>query len=172
MKRFLTILILSFITLFANAQIYTSVKYLDKFDDVVKEQTIKTIVQKTDSTFIVETKGKELVEYIIVMNNFFNSAGSEDETVNLFDNIYGYQESWIVMTRDEHNKWLDSYEKWKDSNLNDEYLPQTSQFVLTIVHRVIKTQYTHEYKSELFWIQDDNHTHLGKDIDRIIYIKN
>ena len=145
-------------TLFSNAQIYTTVKYLDKFDDVVKEQTIKTIIEKTDTTFIIETKGKEPVEYVIVVNNILNSVGSEDETVNLFDNIYGYQESWFVMTRNDFNRW------------RDEGIYQPDNF-LTVVHRVIKTQYTHEYKSELFWIQDENHTHLGKDVDRIIYRK-
>ena len=107
MKKILVFILGLFVWVFSYGQIYTSVKYLDKFDDVVKEQTIKTIVEKTDSTFIVETKGKEPVEYCIVMNNIFNSVGSEDETVNLFDNVYGYQESWVVMTRDDFNRWRD-----------------------------------------------------------------
>lgn len=160
MKKFFIILILSFIPFFSNAQIYTSIKYLDKFDDEIKIENIKTIVEKTDSTFIVETKGKKPVEYVVFMNNISNSVGSDDETVNLFDNVYGYQESWYVMTRDDFNKWRDIGT-----------LP-ARQFLLTIVHRIIKTQYTHEYKSEYFWIEDEVNTKLGKDVNRIIYIKN
>ena len=160
MRKLLLVLWLCFVTLLSNAQIYTSIKYLDKFDDEVKVENVKTIVEKTDSSFIVETKGKEAVEYIIFMNNFFNSAGSDDTTINLFDNVYGYQESWFVMTRDDFNTWIDA------GNLPAE------QFLLLIVHRVIKTQYTHDFKNELFWIQDSNHTHLGKNVDRIIYIRN
>jgi len=157
MRRILGIILGLFVWICSYGQIYTTVKYLDKFDDVVKEQTIKTIVEKTDSTFIVETKGKEPIEYVLVMNNILDSAGSNDETVNLFDNVYGYQESWYVMTKEDFNKW-------KEVGT----LP-AGQFLLTIVHRVIKTQFSHDFVSELFWVQDEKHTHLGKDIDRIIY---
>ena len=76
------------------------------------------------------------------------------------------------MTRDDYKKWGEEYEKWTSSNLNQEYFPQNVKYALIVVHRVIKTQYTHDFVSELFWIQDENHTHLGKDIDRIIYIRN
>ena len=169
MKKILVFILGLFAWVCSYGQIYTSVKYLDKFDDVVKEKTVKTIVTKTDSSFVIETKGKEPIEYIRVMNNILNSAGSEEETVNLFDNVYGYQESWFVMTRDDYKKWGEEYEKWTSSNLNQEYSPQTVKYALIVVHRVIKTQYTHDFVSELFWIQDENHTHLGKDIDRIIY---
>lgn len=159
MKKIFIILILSFMTFFLDAQIYTSIIYLDKFDDEIKVENVKTIVEKTGSTFVVETKGKEPVEYVCVMNNVLNSAGSDDETVNLLDNVYGFQESWYVMTRDDFNKWKDV------GTLS------AGQFLLTIVHRVIKSQYTHEYKSEYFWIHDETNTKLGKDINRIVYIK-
>lgn len=161
MKKFL-IIILSLLLecqLFGQSRIYSKIKYLDKFDDEVKIENIKTIVERTDSTFVVETKGKEPIEYVCVMNNIFNSAGSDDETINLFDNVYGYQESWYVMTREDFNKWRDT------GNLS------AGQFLLTIVHRVIKTQYTHDFVSDLFWIQDDENIKLGRNINRIIYIK-
>ena len=169
MKKILVFILGLLVYVISYGQIYTSVKYLDKFDDVVKEQTVKTIVEKTDSTFVIETKGKEPLEYRIVMNNIFDSAGSEEETVNLFDNVYGYQESWVVMTLNDYKKWGEEYEKWTNSGLNQEYFPQTVKYALIVVHRVIKTQFTHDFVSELFWVQDENHTHLGKDIDRIIY---
>lgn len=51
----------------ASAQgIYTSVHKYDKFDDVVWEKEIKTLVTKTDSTIIIETKGTKPVEYYIL----------------------------------------------------------------------------------------------------------
>ena len=159
MKKVLTLILCLFVWVCSYGQIYTSIKLFDKFDDVIKEQTVKTIVEKTDSTFIVETKGKEPVEYVVFMNSILNSVGSDDETVNLFDNVYGYQESWYVMTRDDFNKWRDIGT-----------LP-AGQFLLTIVHRVIKTQYTHDFKNELFWIQDDKNTKLGGNINRIIYYR-
>ena len=160
MKKFL-IIILSLLLgcqLFGQNSIYSKIKYLDKFDDEIKVENIKTIIERTDSTFIIETKGKEPIEYIIVMNNIFNSAGSDDETINLFDNVYGYQESWYVMTRKDFNEWRNGT------------LPAES-FLLEMVHRVIKTQYTHDFVSELFWVKDDKNSKLGKNINRIIYIR-
>lgn len=160
MKKFL-IIILSLLLgcqLFGQNGIYDKIKYLDKFDDEIKAENVKTIIERTDSTFVVETKGKEPIEYVCVMNNVFNSAGSDDETINLFDNVYGYQESWYVMTRKDFNEWRNGA------------LP-AEQFLLVIVHRVIKTQYTHDFVSELFWVQDSKNSKLGKNINRIIYIR-
>ena len=160
MKKILVIilsLLLGFQS-FGQNGIYDKIKYLDKFDDEIKVENTKTIIERTDSTFIIETKGKEPIEYIIVMNNIFNSAGSDDETINLFDNVYGYQESWYVMTKND-------FDEWRKGMLPAE------QFLLVIVHRVIKTQYTHDFISELFWVQDNKNSKLGKNINRIIYIR-
>ena len=43
---------------------------------------------------------------------------------------------------------------------------------LFIVHRTITTQYTGTYLDEIFWVKDeDSDGKLGKDINRIIYLK-
>lgn len=186
MKRFLTILILSFITLFANAQVYTSIKYLDKFDDEVKVENIKTIVEKTDSTFIVETKGKDPVTYYIL--NVLEYTGNKDNIVNLVANVYGYQTCWCVVRSDMAEDYGETYynvlisclkirnsEELTDSEkekLQKLELSKLEKYYLFITHRVIVSQYSHTYETEYFWVQDETNTRLGKDINRIIYIKN
>lgn len=188
MKKFLSILTLCLITLISNAQIYTSIKYLDKFDDIVKEQNVKTIVEKTDSTFVVETKDKNPVTYYILNVLEANCAGDKNNIVNLVANVYGYQTCWCVVRSDmideyrtahDHVFWraleiatndeLDVEEKLQQQN--NEF-SKLDKYYLFIIHRIITTQYTHEYKSEYFWIQDEMNTKLGKDINRIVYIKN
>lgn len=186
MKKLFIILILSFVTFFLDAQVYTSIKYLDKFDDEIKVENIKTIVEKTDSTFIVETKGKKPVTYYIL--NVLEYTGDKDNVVNLVANVYGYQTCWCVVRGDvideyrtahDHVFWraleiaandeLDVEEKLQQQH--NEFL-KLEKYYLFIIHRVITTQYSHEYKSEYFWVQDETNTKLGKDINRIIYIKN
>lgn len=62
MKRlkFAFTLLFILVAVSVNAQqtrLYTHVMKLDKFNDIVWKKKIKTLVTKTDSTFIVETKG-------------------------------------------------------------------------------------------------------------------
>lgn len=177
MKKFFIILILSFIPFFLNAQIYTSIKYLDKFDDEIKiEKNIKTIVEKTDSTFIVETKGKTPKVYFILNYAKYNSAGDKDNIVNLINDIYGYQESWRVIRNEDKDDYIKAcaeyVDKIKSGEETSNLLDEIAKYWLFVVHRVVTTQYTHTYESEYFWIEDEVNTKLGKDVNRIIYIKN
>lgn len=52
MKKHLFTLIFVLASLSCNAQIYKSIKYYDKFDDEIKTEQRKTLITKTDSTFI------------------------------------------------------------------------------------------------------------------------
>lgn len=115
MKKLLFTFSLAVLGLSCYAQIYTRIKYYDKFDDEVKSEQRKTLITKTDSTFVIEEKGKQPVAYYIIEGT---TRGSKDEIVNLINNIYGYQESWCVVRYDkidkyreaQHNYYLDQTE--------------------------------------------------------------
>lgn len=131
MKRvFIIFTLLLSIALKADSQIYTSKCVMDKFDDVLLAKELKTIITQTDSTFIIEEKGNTPTEYIILTSCV--SFGSANNIVNLVDNIYGYDEGWIIALKKDITK---------------KYIA---------VHRVVTTQYTHTYENELFWIEDSN----------------
>ena len=187
MKKLLIFIMSLFLGLqaFGQGSIYSKVLYLDKFDDTVKFDNVKTIVQKTDSTFVVETKGKCPVTYYIL--NVLESAcvGDKDNIVNLVDNVYGYQICWCVVRSDmvedynkdyytAHNNYLkikyneELTDDEKDSLQRNE-LDKLGKYFLFVTHRVVVNKYTHSYESEYFWVQDEMSTKLGKDINRIIY---
>ena len=85
MKKFLLTLLFGLIGSTCNAQIYTKIKHFDKFDDALKIENRKTLITKTDSTFIIEEKGKQPVVYYIL--NELRRQGSKDDVVNLVDNL-------------------------------------------------------------------------------------
>ena len=172
MKKHLFSLIFVLAGISCNAQIYNSIKYFDKFDDVVKTIERKTLVIKTDSTFIVEEKGKEPVVYYKLNTISDGTKGSKDEVVNLINNVYGYQETWCVVRYDMLEKYREAHHNYflEDSNENMEKL---QKFWLFIVHRTITTQFTGSYLDEVFWVQDElSDGKLGKDVNRIIYFRN
>lgn len=189
MKRFL-ILILGLVLgvqAFGQNGVYSEVLYLDKFDDVAKDENIKTLVEKTDSTFIIETKGGKQDVYYILNLLPAGCYGDKDNIVNLTGNVYGYQTCWAVVRGDMIDEYRTAHEYvfWKSLEIeaNDELdveekLQQQSnefskleKYYLFIIHRVITTQYSHTYQGEYLWVQDDTNTKLGKDINRIIYKK-
>ena len=171
MKKYLITLFFTLIGLSSSAQIYKSIKYYDKFDDEVKKEQRKTLITKTDSTFIVEEKGKTPVIYYILNLVPGGNKGSKEDPVNLVDNIYGYEESWCVVRKDMYEKYLDvHYNYFLDSSQAN--MDKLQHFWLFIVHRTITSQYTGDYLDELFWIQDElNDGKLGIDIHRIIYMR-
>lgn len=64
MKKLIAVTIVLMCALTASAQgIYTSIDKYDKFDDVVWTKQIKTIISKSYSTIVVETKGQKPTEY-------------------------------------------------------------------------------------------------------------
>lgn len=139
MKRvFIVFTLLLSIVLKVDAQIYTYKCVLDKFNDVLLEKDLKTLVTQTDSMFIIEEKGSVPIEYIVLTSSYSN--GSSSNIVNLVDDVYGYEEGWIIALKKDITK---------------KYIA---------LHRVVTTQYSHEYKNELFWVEDSN----GK---RIVYMR-
>lgn len=171
MKKYLFTLVFLFAGLTCNAQIYKSIKYYDKFDDVVKKEQRKTLITKTDSTFIVEEKGMNPVVYYILNTVKEGTRGSKDEIVNLVNNVYGYEETWCVVRSDMIEKYREVYNDFflDESKVNIEKL---YPYWLFIVHRTITTQYTGSFLDEMFWVQDELHDgKLGKDVNRIIYLR-
>lgn len=171
MKKVLTTLFfLHLFTLVSNAQIYTSVAYYDKFDDVIKKEQRKTLIEKTDSTFIIEEKGKAPVVYYILNLVEEGTRGSKDNVVNLINNVYGYETAWCLIRYDLLDKYNEIYQNLgPDSNIK-EVLDKMGHFWIFAVHRTITTQYTGSYLEEYFWLQDEeNSNRLGKGVNRIIY---
>lgn len=176
MKKVL-VLILGLIPFFGYGQIYSSTIYLDKYDDLVSEKNEKTLIEKTDSTFIIDTKGKTPKVYFILAK--YDSVGDKDNIVNLIDDIYGYQESWYVIRNEDKDDYIKTCTEWYNKNADkiksgeetSDLPDEITKYWLFVVHRVVTTQYTYTYESEYFWIQDEASTKLGKNINRIIYIK-
>lgn len=172
MKKNLFTFLFALIGLSSNAQIYKSIKYYDKFDDEIKVEQRKTLITKTDSsTFVVEEKGKKAVEYYILNVVSEATKGSKDEPVNLIASVYGYEECWCVVRSDMLNDYLEASRAYSiDSSKSN--MDKLQHYWLFVVHRTITTQYTGTYLDELFWIQDElSDGKLGKDINRIIYLK-
>lgn len=103
-KKIVCLSLLFFVTLFANAQtqrLYNAIVKKDKFDDVIWRKNAKTLVTKTDTTFIVETKGQKPVEYgYISVEPFYTRVGSKDSLISIAKDVYGFDDQYVVMTRD------------------------------------------------------------------------
>lgn len=172
MKKIFTIILVCFAALSVNAQLFTKIRYYDKFDDIVKEETHKTLVTKTDSTFIIEEKGREPKVYYILNEAPYGTSGDKDNVVNLINNVYGYQTTWCVIKNEDKERYFIDYNKIIESKNRDFKL--LSKYWLFITHRVISSsRYSFEYETEFFWIinetPEDNR--LGKDVNRISYTK-
>lgn len=172
MKKILFTIVLAFTGIVCNAQLFKSIKYYDKFDDEVKLEQRKTLINKTDSsTFVIEEKGKLPVEYYIINPVKDGTRGSKDEPVNLVANVYGYEETWCVVRSDMLNDYLVAQRNYYEDS-SKANMEKVMHFWLFLVHRTITTQYTGTYLDELFWVQDElSDGKLGKDVNRIIYQK-
>lgn len=169
MKKILLISLFGLIGVICNAQIYTNIQYYDKFDDALKTEQRKTLITKTDSTFVVEEKGKQPIVYYILNEVSAGTEGSKDDIVNLVGDVYGYQTSWCVVRSDLYKKYLDAYSKFLFDS-SEENMKAVQPFWLFAVHRTITTQYTGSYITEYFWIVDElNDDKLGKGVNRIVY---
>lgn len=171
MKKIVFTLLCAIFSISCGAQIFTRVKYVDKFDDEIKEETRKTLITKTDSTFVIEEKGKTPITYCILNPIPNGTKGSKDNVVNLVGDVYGYEEAWCVVRHDMLDKYNEAHYNYfndpSDANQN-----KLGKFWIFVVHRTITTQYTGSYLGEYIWLQDDlNDDKLGKDVNRIIYIK-
>lgn len=99
MKRTLFAIAFILTTICINAQgIYTKVTKYDKFDDVVWTKQIKTLITKTDSTIVIETKGSKPEVYLYMeLPIFADHTGSRDSVVNLTADVWGYQSDyWAI----------------------------------------------------------------------------
>ena len=171
MKRF-TIITWMFIMAFvANAQSYilTQKMVVDKFNDVISNKEQKTIVSKTDSTFVIEEKGKEPVTYRILHYAEYNSKGDKDNIVNLVDNVYGYQECWAVILESDVPEYNTEYASLifepDKEKLNKRLEKLVERFCYYITRRVVTTQYTHHILGQHIWVQK------GDNNGRTIYSK-
>ena len=167
--RKIILLFLMGIALSANAQIFTQKRVLDKFDDVISDRDQKTIIEKTDSTFIIEEKGTDPVTYVIESFAKYNSMGDKDNIVNLVENVYGYQECWCVILSSDYEAYRNEYlscilETDEDKRMKD-IEKMVAKYCYYITRRVVTTQYTHTYLAEYVWVQK------GDNNGRTIYSK-
>ena len=163
MKKILFTLFLLCSSLMSYGQsIFNTIKHLDKFDDVTKTEKVKTLVDgdPNDLSFIVETKGKAKKTYYIFPVCGLYSYGSADSIVNIVKNVYGYQDDYVCIEASDtlkHNKWYN--EQYEKADIDDDDITtavnirNNSPYIVTIVRRVITTQYTGDYLNEIFWIQ-------------------
>ena len=132
MKKFLILILTALLTVAANAEIFTHKMIKDKFDDVVSEREIKTLVTKNDTAFIIEEKDNNPLTYNILSE--FDSTGSKDNIVRLLGNVYGYEKTWEV-----------ALEKNIIGSLLDEY-----RYFIT--YRVVTDQFGTKLLYEFCWI--------------------
>lgn len=170
MKKFLILILTALVTVAADAQIFTYKVIRDKFDDVVSECEIKTLITKNDTTFIIEEKGNEPVTYKILFED--ESMGSKDNIVQLVGNVYGYQESWgVILEKDFKDCLLDisalSNEE-DNSKRNDLRSKLIEKYCNFITHRVVTRQYDTKLLSEHYWIEK---AYQNGNYERTIYSK-
>ena len=171
MKKLNVLLLILMMSLTSYGQIYSVKGYLDKFDDIIKSKTIKTLITKTDSTFIFEEKGLKPVEYYIL---FYLDAGSVGDKDNLVDltgkGVYGYQDCWVVIKMKDKDDYSELYEKVIRKEIEKEEL---EKYILYIIHRTVsRYSFEFEYDSDYFWIENEkNDNKLGKDVNRIVYLR-
>ncbi|MBR2102427.1 MAG: hypothetical protein IJ928_06725 [Prevotella sp.] len=169
MKKTLLILTFIIVSLTSFGQIFSKIRYYDKFDDCIKTEKIKTLITKTDSTFIIEEKGRKPVEYWIINHSSFNSSGDKDNIVDLTGkNVYGFQDSWCVIKMSDLNDYNNHLKKIL---LDEEPIAVLTKYWLFVVHRTIsRYSFEFQYEREYFWIENEmNDNKLGKNINRIIY---
>ena len=172
MKKIISIVVFCFYILTCHAQIFTSIRYYDKFDDAVKVEEHKTLITKTDSTFIVEEKGRTPKVYYIINYASYISKGDKDNIVNLTNNVYGFQKGWCVIKYEDKEKYFADKEKVFHGVYETNYL---SKYWLFLVHRVVsRYQYSFYQEGEFIWIQNETpeDNRLGNNINRIIYLAN
>lgn len=179
MKKVLLSSLFLLIAFVANAQgIYTKVKKYDKFDDVVWEKDVKTLIDKGWSKITIETKGQKPEEYTYYDGPWFSAHdGRRDSLSNLVSNVYGYEDQYYLFPKDTvdkvTNEVLERCKDLPDSIATGSYIEALVRIGMmskvfdapTIVFRTIsKFQHVFEYDTDLVWIR-------FRDGSRIIYFK-
>lgn len=170
MKKLFVVVLLALSCLCTNAQIFTKKTVYDKFDDVISDKTIKTLItcDENEDLITIEEKGSAPTEYVILNISESGTEGSKDEIVNLVTTVYGYQTTWCVIKKQDEDAYSRIYTDMvyeEDKDVRSEYISQLSKYWLFITNRVIVTRYTHDYDTEYWWISD------GKNNGRTIYSK-
>lgn len=130
MKRFLIICILACVSIISNAQpslIFTRKIIFDKFDDVVFDENIKTLVTIYSDAIFIEEKGDYPVE--LKVGDIVDVKGDKNNIVKLYDNIYGYQAVCLCYT-------------------------DNGTFLLT--YRVVADKYSRTVTDEMVWVEGSN----------------
>lgn len=179
MKKILLSSLFFLIAFVANAQgIYTKVKKYDKFDDVVWEKDVKTIIDKGLSKITIETKGTKPVEYTYYDETWYSiHNGRQDSLSNIVSNIYGYEDQYYIFPKDTidkvTNECLELCKDLPDSIVTEELIQAMVKLKMitkvfdapTIVFRTIsKYKHIFEYDTDFVWIR-------FRDGSRIIYSK-
>lgn len=172
MKKFLILILTTLVFAVADAQIFTQKVIKDKFDDVVSERDIKTLIEKNDTAIIIEEKGNEPVTYLIRYPSALLSVGNKDDIVRLVNNVYGYQECWyVVLEKDIKDYVLDNCalsNEEDDSKRNDLRSKLNEKYYYLITHRVVTDKYGDKILYEFYWIEKFDKSENDK---RIIYRK-
>ena len=167
MKKFLILILTALVTVAADAQIFTHKMIKDKFDDVVSECDIKTIITKNDTTFIIEEKGKEPVTYKILFEH--ESMGSKDNIVQLVGNVYGYEKSWGVILEKDFKDYQSAFSNEEDDSKRGDLIRKLNEkYYYVITHRVVTDKYGIHFLYEFYWIEKFDKSENDK---RIIYGK-
>ena len=170
MKKFLILILTTLVFAVADAQIFTQKTIRDKFDDVVSEREIKTLITKNDTAFIIEEKGKKPVTFKILNELEFN--GSKDNIVQLVGNVYGYEEHWcVILEKDIKDYFLDyiaMLNETDDSKRHDLISKLIEKYSYYITHRVVTDEYGLQFLFEHYWIEKAS---FNGDNERTIYSK-
>lgn len=171
MKKIL-FLSLVFFSLAANAQVFTLVETKNKFDDVVQSMKVKTLIEWSDSTVTVQIKGRNPVKYRLLRKMKVGSMGSEDNIVNLVDDVYGYQDMWTACLERQYPAYLAELDAFiksgnskDDAKIKELYNRVKKDYYYYIIDRVITTQDTGVYLAECVWIR---HADGG---NRVVYYR-
>lgn len=179
MKRKILFALFCIFTVTCNAQgIYRTVMKYDKFDDVVWKKDVKTLITKTDTTFVVETKGQKPIEYYYT-DNFMRAShiGSKDSLVNLTQDVWGFEDEYLVLTIKDI-KELKDYAQEQVKDLPDslvfeekiqmlvglKMMKDYKKYPRITIRTISRYAHYYEYERELFWIKFN-------DGSRIIYVK-
>lgn len=183
--KILSILFCIMLSVTANAQqFFSHITKLDKFDDVVWEKNLKTIVTFNDSVITIETKGQEPEYYFCKDNSALSfHSGTQESLVNLVDDIWGYEDVYYVVKSTEKEKFLKDLQAFceKVENIHKEYASDSifdkeklatrmaketvkfqDQMVSVTFRYISNVHYIWDYKTKLVWVRQP-------DGSRVIY---
>lgn len=139
-------------------QIFTTTFTVDKFNDVISERRVKTLVSYTDSSVVVEEKGKTAEEYIIMCEVSEECVGSKDNVIELVDGVYGFQMTYFAIKVSDAAKFRLKY-AGKTYSTDEERMNFCYEAIEKCGYRIVDrhvshTRYSYEFEREYFWIEN------------------